>query len=128
MFLRKANLSAEKQSQIASAAMSRYEYEPLRDAMLTEIPRTGALRGSVPCIENSPERTLPKWWRPRMKRTKGSRSSTKNEASDDELEVEYQEAAAIMTIAKQRRAEVDRARQFFRKPSHLKIARPELTS
>ena len=42
-----------------------------------------------------------------------------NEASDDELEVEYveyQEAVAMMTIAQQRRAEVDRARQFFRTP------------
>ena len=38
-----------------------------------------------------------------------------NEVSDDELEAEYQEAVARMTIAKQRRAEVDRARQFFRK-------------
>ena len=48
VFLRKANLSAEKQSQIVSAATSRYEYEPLRDAMLTAILRAGALRGSVP--------------------------------------------------------------------------------
>ena len=48
VFLRKANLSAWKQSQIASAAMSRYEYEPLRDATLTAIPRAGALRGGVP--------------------------------------------------------------------------------
>ena len=39
-----------------------------------------------------------------------------NEASDDELEVEYQEIVTMMTIPKQRRAEVDRARQFFRKP------------
>ena len=39
-----------------------------------------------------------------------------NGASDDELEAEYQEAVALTTIAKQRRAEVDRARQFFRKP------------
>ena len=39
-----------------------------------------------------------------------------NGASDDELEAEYQEAAAMMTVAKQRRTEVDRARQFFRKP------------
>ena len=38
------------------------------------------------------------------------------EASDDKLEAEYQEAVAMMTIAKQRRTEVDRARQFFRKP------------
>ena len=48
VFLRKAVLSAEKQSQIVRAAMSRYEYEPLRDAMLTAILRAGALRGSVP--------------------------------------------------------------------------------
>ena len=47
VFLRKANLSAEKQSQIVSAAVSRYEYEPRRDAMLTEIPGAGALRGGV---------------------------------------------------------------------------------
>ena len=38
VFLRKANLSAEKQAQIVRAAMSRCEYEPLRDAMLTAIP------------------------------------------------------------------------------------------
>ena len=48
VFLRMTNLSAEKQSQIVSAAISRYESEPLRDAMLTAIPRAGALRGSVP--------------------------------------------------------------------------------
>ena len=38
------------------------------------------------------------------------------EASHDEWEAEYQEAVAMMAIAKQRRAEVDQARQFFRKP------------
>ena len=48
VFLRKANMSAEKQSQIVSAAMSRCEYEPLSDTMLTAIPRAGAVRGGVP--------------------------------------------------------------------------------
>ena len=48
VFLRKANLSTEKRSQIVSAAMSRHECEPLTDAMLTAIPRAGALRGGVP--------------------------------------------------------------------------------
>ena len=47
VFLRKANLSAEKQSQIVSAARSRHEYEPLGDATLTAIPRAGALRGGA---------------------------------------------------------------------------------
>ena len=56
LFLRKANLSAEKQSQIVSACMSRHENEPLRDAVFTAIPRAGALR-------------------PRMKRTRRSTSS-----------------------------------------------------
>ena len=35
------------------------------------------------------------------------------ETSDDELEAEYQEAVAMMTVARQRRAEVNRARQFL---------------
>ena len=39
-----------------------------------------------------------------------------HEASDDELVTEYQEAVAMMTIAKHRRAEVDRTRHFLRKP------------
>ena len=82
--------------------------------MLLAIPQAGALRGGVLYIENRQERALPKWWRPRMKRTK-EQVLEQNEASDDELEVKYREAAAMMTIAKQRRAEVDRARQFFRK-------------
>ena len=45
------NLSTEKQSKIVSAAMNRCECEPLRNAMLPTISRGGALRGSVPCIE-----------------------------------------------------------------------------
>ena len=50
---------------------------------------------------------------PRMKRYEGEHVLEANDASDDELEAEYQEAVALMTIAKQRRAEVDRARQFL---------------
>ena len=38
------------------------------------------------------------------------------EASDDEPEAEHWETIAVMTIAKQRQAEVGQARQFFRKP------------
>ena len=50
----------------------------------------------------------------------------KNEASDDEVEVEHQEAVAMMTIAKERRAEVDRARQFFRKPQSFEDRKTKL--
>ena len=49
----------------------------------------------------------------------------KKEASDDELEAEYQEAVAMLTIAKQRRKEVDSSLENL---VHLKIARPGLTS
>ena len=58
MFMRKGNLSAEKQSQIVSAAMSRYEYEPLRDAML-RLLEPALCEGVFPYIENSQERIPP---------------------------------------------------------------------
>ena len=49
-----------------------------------------------------------------------------NEASEGELEAEYQVAVALMTITKQRRAEVDRARQFFRTPQSPEDRRVQL--
>ena len=67
---------------------------------------------------------MSKWW---MKRRRESTSLEENAASDDELEAEYQEAVALMTIAKQRRAEADQARQFFRKPQ-WKVVSPSSTS
>ena len=48
------------------------------------------------------------------------------EASDDELEAEYQEAVAMMTIARQRRAEVNRARQFFRESQSFEGCKAQL--
>ena len=116
VFLRKANLSAEKQSRIVSAAMSRYEYEPLRDAMLTAIPRAGALRGCVPLHPKHPGAYSAQVAEAHYDEDEEEHVLEANEASDDELEPECQEAAAMMTIAKQRRAEVDRAGQFFQKP------------
>ena len=65
--------------------MSRYEYEPL----------SGALREAQD-EEDEEEHVL-----------------KENEASDDELEAEYQEAVAMLTIAKQRQTEVGRAGEFF---------------
>ena len=69
--------------------------------MLIGILRAGALRGSV-LLEAQDEEDEEK------------HVFEANGASDDELEAEYQEALALMTIANQRRAEVDPARQFFR--------------
>ena len=51
------------------------------------------------------------------------------EASDDELEAEYQEAVAMMTVARQqRRAEVNRARQFFRETLSFERRKASSTS
>ena len=47
-------------------------------------------------------------------------------SSDDEWEAEYQEAVAMMTVARQRRAEVNRARQFFREPQSFEGRKAQL--
>ena len=52
-----------------------------------------------------------------MKRTEESRSSRKMRLPLIRMEIEYQDAVAVMTLEKQRRAEVNRARQFSRKTS-----------
>ena len=91
VFSRKDSLSTEKQSQIVSVAMNRHEYELLRDAMLTAKTVRGGGQDEEDEEEHVPEA---------------------DEASDNELEAEHQEAAVLMT----------------RSVSHLKIARPDLTS
>ena len=70
-----------------------------RDGILTAIPRAGALRRGEGC--SCASKTI---------RSVLCRSG--------EFEAVYHEAVAMMTIAKKRRAEVDQARQLFRKP-HL---------
>ena len=93
VFLRKTNLSAEKQSQIVSAAISRYESEPLRDAMLTAIPRAGALRGSVP-LHRKQSGAYSAQVVEAQDEEDEEHVPEANETSDDELEAEYQEAVA----------------------------------
>ena len=48
------------------------------------------------------------------------------DALDDELEADYQEAVAMMTVAKQRSVELDRARQFFQEPQSLEGCKAQL--
>ena len=96
--------------------MSLYEYEPLRGAMLTPIPRAGALRGSVPFDRKQLGAFSAQVAAAHDEEDEEEHFLEANEASDDELEAEHWEAVALMTIAKQRRAEVDKASQFFRKP------------
>ena len=88
VFLRKPNLSAEKQSQIVSAAMSRYEYEPLRDAMLAAIPRAGALRRVVPSHRNQSGAYSAQVVEAQDEEDEEKHVLGVNEASDDELEAE----------------------------------------
>ena len=95
VFLRKANLSAEKQSQIVC-----YEFQPLRDAMITAIPRAGALRGGVPLHRKHPGAYSAQVVEAQDDEDEEEHVLESNEASDDELAAECQEAAAMMTIAK----------------------------
>ena len=123
VFLRKAILSAEKQSQIVGATMSRYEYESLRDAMLVAIPRPGALRGGVPLHRKQAGAHSAEVVEAPEEEDKGEHVLAENEASGEESEAEYQETVAMLTIAKQRIA-----RQSFENLSPLKSARPGSTS
>ena len=71
-----------------------YEYKPQRDVMPTAILRAGALQGGVPLHQRQPGAYS----------FRGMDAVEANAVSDDELETEYQEAIALLTLAKQRRA------------------------
>ena len=92
------------------------EYESLRDAMLMAIAQARALRGGVPLHRKQSGAYSAQVVEAQDEEDKGEHVLEENEASDDESEAEFQEAVALMTVAKQRRTEVDRARQFSRKP------------
>ena len=84
--------------------------------MLTAIPRAGALRGSVPMNRKQPGAYSAQVVAAHDDEDEEEHFLEATEASDDESEAEHWEAVALISIAKQRRAEVDQARQFFRKP------------
>ena len=65
-----------------------------RGVMATAIPRAGALQGEVPLHQRQPRAYSPR----------GMEAVEANAVSDDELESEYQEAIALLTLVKQRRA------------------------
>ena len=91
--------------------------------MLTAVPQARALRGGVPLRRKQSGAysaqvvELP---------DEGDEEVQVLEASDDELEAEYQEAVAMMTVARQRRAEVNRARQFFRESQSFEGRKAQL--
>ena len=91
------------------------KYEPLSDAMLTSIPQTHASRRGVPlCRKQSGVDYAPVI---EAHDEEESRSSRKMRLPVIRLEIEHKDAVAVMTLGKQRRAEVNRARQFSRKTS-----------
>ena len=77
--------------------------------MPTAVPQARALRGCVP-LRREQSGAYP------AQVVEEVHVLVATEASDDEWEAEYQEAVAMMTVAGQRRAEVNRARRFFREP------------
>ena len=79
------------------------------------IPQPGALRGSVALYRKQSGVYPAQVVEAQDEEDEEEHVLETNEASDDELEAEHRETIALMTIAKQRRAEVDQARQFFRK-------------
>ena len=70
------------------------EYKPQRNVVLTAIPRAGALQGGVPLTQRQPGAYS----------AQVVQALEANEVSDDELETEYQEAMAVPTVVKQRKA------------------------
>ena len=90
--------------------------------MRTAIPRAGALRGGVPLHRKQSGAYYAQVVEAQDEKDEEEHDLEANEAYDDELEAEYQEAVAMMTIAKQRRAEVDK------RENPLQLARPSSTS
>ena len=73
--------------------------------MLTAIPQAGALRGSVPLSRKQPGAYSVQVVEAYDEEDEEEPFFEGDEALDDELEAEHQEAVALMTTAKQRRAE-----------------------
>ena len=96
--------------------------------MLTAVPRAGALRGSVPWHRKQLGAYSAQVVEAQDEEDEEKHALEGNEAADDELEAEYQEAVALMTIAKQRRQKWTWRDSSSESLSHLKIARPDLTS
>ena len=102
------------------------EYEPLKDATLTAIPQARSLRGSVLLYRKQSGAYSAQVVEAQDEEDEGEHVLEANEPSVDALGAEYQEVVAMITIAKQGRAEVDRARQFFRKPQSLEDRKAQL--
>ena len=91
------------------------EHEPQKDVVPTAVPQYHASRGSVPFRRKQSGVYCTQVVETQDEKNEGEHILEENEAFYDELEVECLEALAMMTLAKHRRAEVNRARQFFRK-------------
>ena len=102
------------------------ENAPRRDAMPTAVPQARALRGGVPLRRKQPGAYPAQVGEAQDEGNEEVHVLEAKEASDDEWEAEYQDAVAMMTVARQRRAEANRARQFFREPQSVEDRKAQL--
>ena len=94
--------------------------------MLTAVPQARALRGDAPLRREQSGAYPAQVVEAPDEEDEEVHVLVATEASDDELEAEYQEAVAMMTVARQRRAEVNRARRFFREPQSFEGRKAQL--
>ena len=78
------------------------EYEPLSEAMITAIPQTHASRRGVPLWRKQSGVDCAPVVEAQDEEDGGEQVLEENEASFDDLEIEYQVAVAMMTLAKSR--------------------------
>ena len=102
------------------------EYPPRGDAMPTAVPQARALRGDAPLRREQSGAYPAQVVEAPDEEDEEVHVLVATEASDDEWEAEYQEAVAMMTVAGQRRAEVNRARRFFREPRSFEGRKTQL--
>ena len=103
--------------------MNRYEYAPLRFAMFLSDSSSSRFARSVLSHRKESGAYWAQVVEAQDEEDEEEYVPEVDEASDDELEAEYQEGVALVTVAKQRRAEVDRvcSRDVF--PLHEKVPR-----
>ena len=77
--------------------------------MPTAVPQARALRGNVPLRRNSQKRSPAQVVEAPDEGNEEVHVLEGKGASDDKLEAGYQDAVAMMTVARQRRAEVNKA-------------------
>ena len=144
-YLKKLSVSNDKTSQIITGALNKYEYEQLRDSATACIPRAGMLRSETPADGDGQRRTFQARRPPPPRRFQKANKAHVTELDDVEEEQALQdedenlhehdeepqdgndlpeelcegltESEAYITQAKKHRSEMEKARDFYKKPS-----------